>query len=270
MLLLKQSSSEGRSDLYSPLNIMRFEFKKYITTVDQWSISGFWLQGSLKSVMCKPHMQQIQKNTGRTNPRSWNEIKRSVTQTSRPCHFATGWRTERIIKLQCSSSELLSFPRVNCPISFLVDFLFMRISYTETVILHCSRGNSGRVNMSTSLKTVTRQRATAEVFWYLSLHWLHWMLILAHKAVQHNEGRLVTACETVCVFPLVALLLWKTFVTYLHLSISHWELFWLLADQPLASEKWGETSVKAGPLLQNPVKREAWLLSLKWLNKKIN
>lgn len=133
----------------------------------------------------------------------------AVTQISRPCHFAIGWRTERIIRFQCSSSELLSLPTVNCPIRCLVDFLVVWVSYTETIILHRSRGNSGRENMNTSLKAVTRQRATTEVFWYLNLHLLHWTLILAYRAVQHKEGKLVTVCYTVCVWQLVTSFLWR-------------------------------------------------------------
>lgn len=112
----------------------------------------------------------------------------AVTQSIRPCHFAIGCRTECIIEVQCSSSERFSFPTLNCPITCLVDFLVPRASYMETKILHCSRGNSGRENMRTSLKTVTRQRAAAEVFWYLSLDWLHWTLTLAYRTEQHRHG----------------------------------------------------------------------------------
>lgn len=119
---------------------------------------------------------------------------------SRPCHFAIGWRTERIIRPQCSSSELLSLPTVNCPIRCLVDFLVVLVSYTETTILHCPRGSSGKENMRTSLKTVTMQRATAEVFWYLNLHWLHCTLILTYMAVQHREGKLVTISYMTALF----------------------------------------------------------------------
>lgn len=119
-----------------------------------------------------------------------------MSQISMPCLFAIGWRTEHIIKLQCLSCEFLSLPKVNCPIRFLDNFLVMWVSYTETDILHCSRGHSGRENMRTSLKTVTSEWATAEVFWYLNLCWLHCTLILAYRAVQHREGTSGTTCMT--------------------------------------------------------------------------
>lgn len=142
-------------------------------------------------------------------PGSREEDLWDVSQISRPCHFATGWRTERIIKLQCLSSEFFSFPTVNCPIRCLVDFLVIWVLYTETKILHSCRGNSGRGNMRTSLKTVTRHWATAEVFWYLNLHWLYCTLILAYMAVKHRENKLSTVCYTVCVWQLYALFLWS-------------------------------------------------------------
>ncbi len=154
---------------------------------------------SLYSLIHEHHSFQL--NTSRYGqPGSAGEDLWEVSQISRPCHFATGWRTERIINLQCSSSELFSFPTVSCPIRYLIDFLVVWVSYTETKILHCCRGNSGRENMSTSLKTVTRQRATAEVFWYLNLHWLHCTLTLAYRAVQQREDKLGTVCCTVCLW----------------------------------------------------------------------
>lgn len=108
----------------------------------------------------------------------------AATQISSLCHLAIGWRTDCIIELQCWSSKVSSFPTVNCPIRTFVDFLLLLVLYTETKILHCSRGNCGSENMTTSLKTVTRHSATALVFWYLSLHWLHCTLILANRAAQ--------------------------------------------------------------------------------------
>lgn len=146
------------------------------------------------------------------HPGSAGECLRDESQISRPCHFAIGWRTERIIELQCSSSELFSFPKVNCPIRRLGDFLVAQVSYTETSILHCSRGNSGRENMRTSLKTVTREQATAQVFWYLNLHWLRCTLILAYRAVQHREGGSGTVLYDGCNIMTVV-------VIHLHLSL---------------------------------------------------
>ena len=131
---------------------------------------------------------------------------RAAAQISRPCHLATGWRTERIIRFQCSSSVLLSFPTVNCPIRCLGDFQVVWVSYTEIMILHCSTGNSGSENISTSLKTFTRHRATTEVFCDLSLQWLHWTLILTYTAVQHKNSKSITlyvtlsVCVCVCVY----------------------------------------------------------------------
>lgn len=120
-------------------------------------------------------------------------------QISRPCHFATGWRTERIIKVQCSSSERFSFPTLSCPISCLADLLVGRVSYIETKILHRSRWTSGRENKRTSLKTVTRHRATVELFWYFSLNWLHWTLILAYRAVQHTHTQITWIYNRMCI-----------------------------------------------------------------------
>lgn len=112
---------------------------------------------------------------------------------NRWCHFATGCRTECIIRLQCWSSELLPFSTVNWPIRCLDDFPFVWVSYTETRILlsNSSAGNSGRGNMRIWLKTVTWPRSAAEVFWCRSLRWLYCTLILAYRAAQgvkHGES----------------------------------------------------------------------------------
>lgn len=147
-----------------------------------------------------------------------------MSQISMPCHFAIGWRTEHIIKLQCLSCEFLSLPKVNCPIRFLDNFLVMWVSYTETDILHCSRGHSGRENMRTSLKTVTSEWATAEVFWYLNLCWLHCTLILAYRAVQHREGTSGTLHVWQHYDHVLNLIL--VVDIYLYLSIFLWGPFW--------------------------------------------
>ncbi|KAJ8396664.1 hypothetical protein AAFF_G00015020 [Aldrovandia affinis] len=44
-------------------------------------------------------------------------------QMNSRCHLAIGWRSERIIKLQCSSSAPFPFPRLSWPIRRLDDFL---------------------------------------------------------------------------------------------------------------------------------------------------
>lgn len=174
-------------------------------------------------------------------------------QISRPCHFATGWRTERIIKVQCSSSERFSFPTLSCPISCLADLLVGRVSYIETKILHRSRWTSGRENKRTSLKTVTRHRATVELFWYFSLNWLHWTLILAYRAVQHTHTQITWIYNRMCIKAGVFFVWRCLFLIYLHLGISQKGQFWPLAGQPPASETWEEISGTKAPLQQDPL-----------------
>lgn len=102
-------------------------------------------------------------------------------QINNGCHFAIGWQIDRIIKRQCSSSDLFPFPKVTWPTRRLADFLSAWISYTETTMQHALICGSGRVNIMTSLKTVTSHRVLAVDFWCRSLNWLQRTLILAYN-----------------------------------------------------------------------------------------
>ena len=177
-------------------------------------------------------------------------ILRVVSQISRLCHFATGWRTKCIIKLQCLSSEFFVFPTVSCPSRFLAD-LVMYVLYTQTKILHSFRGHSSRGNTRISLKTVTGHWDTVDVFWCLNLYWLCWTQILTYMAskIQRKQNQYYAR------YAYMSHILYyhEAQIIYQHLSPYHWGLFWFLALQLQASETLEETSKTEAPLLQDPV-----------------
>lgn len=157
------------------------------------------------------------------------------------CHFAIGWRIDRIIKLQCSSSELFPFPKVTWPTRRLADFLSAWISYTETTMQHALICGSGRVNIMTSLKTVTFHQVLTVDFWCRSLNWLQRTLILAYSAV-NRVNRTFIYNATVCNFSSIMSLSHKKSGIYPDFLYLAEVVPWFSADQPLASGGWGGTS----------------------------